>query len=214
MPCTFCSLRGIKEPCFKLHGPKKEAILAPSRPTPAAIDDILDGKEVLRLQYLFCSPNWGFMFGLLGKLPARYGPALSCLSVRYSALALASFSICAEECGHYQALARRELNLRLHGQSPLDSSDLVAAVLLALLAFFTSVHESLDEVHVNSCLSIMEKYIPDKDTDLLLDMFDCLELFLAQTSQRRTLAYYIRDMRLRINLLGGEGSFQPCYAIA
>lgn len=211
MPCNFCSSRGIKDPCFKLYGPKKESILAPSRPIPTAIDDVLDGKEVLWLQYLYCSPNSVHILGFLGKLPARYGPALSCLSVRYSALALASLCIRKEECGHYLALARKELDPRLDGQSSLYSSDLVAAVLLALLAIFASEDDLLDGAHVKSCLSIMEKSMPDMDTDLLFDVFDCLEIFLSRIRQRRTLAYHIQDLRLRIKLLGGEGRFQPYY---
>jgi hypothetical protein len=213
MPCNFCSSRGIREPCFKLYGPKKESLLAPSRPIPTAIDDVLDGKEVLWLQYFYSRRNQCMEGALIGKLAARYGAALPRASVRYAVLALASWYICKESCANYYGLALRKLHRRLNGQSALSSADLVAGILLAHLAWVTSGENSLDEVHVLLCLSIMKSTPTDGDMDLLYDIFDWLELLLALIPSEKRLKCHTKDSQLRTTLLGNAG-FRPTSALS
>src|SRR5579859_1514975 len=213
MPCNHCSSRNIKGPCFKLHGPKKEALLAPSRPIPTAIDDVLDGKEVLWLQYLYCGPFLVRLFRYITKFPTRYGAALPCLPLRYAALALVSYKLCRKECGHYLKLAHKELRRRLDGHSALLSSDLVAATFVDLLAWLAYEDDSPNRLTVYSytASAVFRRCLQDLEDEYFWDILQ-VRLFYRRFPPKKRIR--IRSLLVGITLTGCEVNLRPSYTLA
>ena len=158
MPCDFCKTKNIREPCFKLFGPKTDARLNPSRPIPTAIDAVIEPEDVLLLQYAYSRQLDDFYSLIVTRLPFIYGQSLSSPSLRHAVLAWAAMEIGFPQYRRHKSQMYQELAAKIKDPALITETDIFASFLFMCGTKFTS-EENLK--HAKGCLSMMRALLDE-----------------------------------------------------
>src|ERR1700721_1607840 len=102
MPCEFCRMSNIREPCIKRWGPGREAHLFPLRAFPTSDDAMVDSGDGLLFHYIFSDSIYNkyrpcYLLRIAQMFRCGYGGIISSPTLRHGICALATFYLPSEQ---------------------------------------------------------------------------------------------------------------------
>ena len=156
LPCEYCRLHKIEEPCNKLPAPSMHQGIR--LPVAFSISDMggvsLTSEDAMILQYGYSNEyhaNFSVEPAFFRVLASQYTKAIQSPALRYAILASVAEWVSSDLSTTYLLKARRILGNKLLHPQNVDEADLFAAYLLCLyLPYGTSEAAR----HLNGCLAI------------------------------------------------------------